>query len=90
MSGTPMSRLLAAAGWDAGSIRHKQLEDALDGGSLEIVPKRSWEALERLIHAVKIYQFSPAGSVEQSHAAGDLDDAMDDAIEVAKRYEAQQ
>lgn len=33
---TPMQRLLAAAGWDAGSIRHKQLEDALDGAGLHI------------------------------------------------------
>lgn len=35
-----MQRLLSAAGWDAGSIRHKQLEDALSGARLEIVERR--------------------------------------------------
>jgi|APCry1669192522_1035417.scaffolds.fasta_scaffold04459_3 hypothetical protein len=34
---SPMQCLLAAAGWDAGSIRHKQLQDALDGAGLRIV-----------------------------------------------------
>lgn len=38
---TPMQRLLAAAGWDAGSIRHKQLEDALEGAHLRLVT--DWE-----------------------------------------------
>ena len=35
-----MQRLLATAGWDAGSGRHKQLEDALDGAGLKIVDRR--------------------------------------------------
>lgn len=35
------------------------------------------EALIALRKAVKVYQFSPAGSVEASHAARDLDDALD-------------
>lgn len=37
--GTPMQRLLNAAGWDAGSPRHKQLQDALDGAGLQLVPR---------------------------------------------------
>lgn len=36
-SATPMQRLLAAAGWDVGSIRHKKFEDALVGAGLSLV-----------------------------------------------------
>lgn len=43
--GTPMQRLLDAAGWDAGSTRHKQLQAALDGARLKIVA--SWECMGR-------------------------------------------
>lgn len=38
-SESAMQRLLAAAGWDAGSLRHKQLEGALEGAQLEIVER---------------------------------------------------
>lgn len=34
-----MQRLLDAAGWDAGSIRHKQLQDALDAAGLDLREK---------------------------------------------------
>ena len=36
-----------------------------------------WEELRALFDAVGIYQFSPTGTAEASHAARDLDDAMD-------------
>lgn len=36
-------------------------------------------ALRKLINAIKTYQFSPADSPEQSMAAADLDDAVDEA-----------
>jgi ribosomal protein S27AE len=42
-----MQRLLAAAGWDAGSIRHKQLEDALDGAGLSIVDRDKTGTVKR-------------------------------------------
>ena len=34
-----MHKLLAAAGWDADSIRHQQLQNALNGSGLAIVPR---------------------------------------------------
>lgn len=45
MTRSVMARLLDAAGWDAGSLRHKQLQDALDGARLAIVPANLHENL---------------------------------------------
>lgn len=54
-------------------------ETAADNAALIAAIPAMVEKFSALIDALDIYRFSPDGSVEASHAASDLDDALDEA-----------
>jgi hypothetical protein len=61
-----MQRLLDAAGWDAGSLRHRQLLDALAGSQLEIVPNFRLSCGHELIDPSKPCEV--CATADQPHA----------------------
>jgi hypothetical protein len=73
-----MQRLLDAAGWDAGSLRHRQLQGALDGASLEIVSVAQQTPMSSAVRA----------AIEELYAWYDLDGSVGAASDVFERHRA--